>query len=177
MPILLNDLQNTAPVVKTYSPKFFDSKLTGKGGTSAGLLSARNNPLSIDPTVTTSPSDYETYRRNYRAGQTTLNRIPMNPLTTQSLRYMDSVERPDLKDLVKIGTQKNVELYMNMKAQTISIEETTVPDPWGGPSQTKRVFTASYIITLYFVQDITKTTHADEHASCSPSTITTPISS
>lgn len=160
MPILLNDLQNTAPVVKTYSPKFFDSKLTGKGGTSAGLLSARNNPLSIDPTVTTSPSDYETYRRNYRAGQTTLNRIPMNPLTTQSLRYMDSVERPDLKDLVKIGTQKNVELYMNMKAQTISIEETTVPDPWGGPSQTKRVFTASYIITLYYVQDSTKTTHA-----------------
>ena len=72
---------------------------------------------------------------------------------------MDSVERPDLKDLVKIGTQKNVELYMNMKAQTISIEETTVPDPWGGPSQTKRVFTASYIITLYYVQDSTKTTH------------------
>ena len=60
MPIILDnlekDLDNAAQqavAVKTYSPKFFDSKLTGKGGSAPGLLSVRNNPPAV-PTATMS---------------------------------------------------------------------------------------------------------------------------
>ena len=83
MPILLNDLQATAAkAIKTYSPKFFDSKLSGRGGNSVGLLSNKNNPMSVSPLAKTGPHDADTIRRVYRAGQTSVNRIPVNPLTT-----------------------------------------------------------------------------------------------
>ena len=164
MPILLNDLQATAAAakaIKAYSPKFFDSKLTGRGGTSPGLLSNRNNPMSVLPTVATNPGDKDTIRRVYRSGQTAINRIPMNPLTTQALEYMETIERPDLKDMVKIGVDAKgqLELYMHMEIQCITMEETTIPDKWGGPSTTKRDFRCSYICRFFTVKDASDANH------------------
>lgn len=157
MPILLNDLQNTtAQPVKLYTPKFFDAKLTGRGGTSTGVLSAKNNPVSIDPALSTTPSDKETRRKIGRSGQTSYNKIPMNPIINEAWRYMTDHKRPDLKDMALIGQAKNsaaYKLYLHMEAQTITMEETVIPDRWGGPSTTQKEFRANYICTFYAIKD------------------------
>lgn len=158
MPILLNDLQATAAkAVKTYTPKFFDSKLTGRGGNSVGLLSNRNNPAAVLPTLATDPHDKETTPKSYRSGQTTVNRIPMNPLTLEACDYLSKVQRPDLPDMVKIGVHsKNAhrELYLRMDMQAIILEDTMVVDPQTGTSTNKRSFRASYIVGLYDTMDV-----------------------
>ena len=161
MPILLNDLQASAnAIVKSYNPKFFDAKLTGRGGSSAGLLSNKNNPLAIAPTLATNPSDKDTIRRVYRSGQTSINRIPMNPLTTQACEYINEMERPDLKDMACIASHGTKQVYMHMEAQTITIEETTIPDKWGaGPTITQRDFRANYIVHFFIVTNLNSTTH------------------
>ena len=46
MPVILNDLTKNVPI-KVYSPKFFDSKLTGTGK-KIGLLNEARNPIHID---------------------------------------------------------------------------------------------------------------------------------
>ena len=128
MPILLNDLQSSlaAANVKVFTPKFFDSKLTGRGGTTARFLSARNNPASVDPSVVTSPSDKECVRRSYRSGQTTVNRIPMNLIPVRAWEYMRKIKRPDLNDMVCVAKNTSGdEIYLCMEIQTISIEEAT----------------------------------------------------
>ena len=160
MPILLNNLQNAvSQPVKIYVPKFFDTKLTGRGGTSTGVLSIKNNPISIDPKICTNPSDKDTRRKVGRSGQTTTNKIPMNPLTVDAWNYMDDLNRPNPQDLVMIGTSKSAKLYLKMDVQTITMEETVIPDRWGGPSTTQKEFRANYICTFFTVVNQTKMVH------------------
>lgn len=156
MPILLNDLQSSlaAANVKVFTPKFFDSKLTGRGGTTAGFLSARNNPASVDPSVVTSPSDKECVRRSYRSGQTTVNRIPMNLIPVRAWEYMRKIKRPDLNDMVCVAKNTSGdEIYLCMEIQTISIEETIVPSHNGAAPITKKDFRANYICRFFTVHD------------------------
>ena len=57
---------------KVYSPKFFDSKLTGRGGTSnVGLLSAKNNPISVPDSIETLYNHYTLSRKVIRNGNIT----------------------------------------------------------------------------------------------------------
>lgn len=159
MPILLNDLQATAAkAIKTYSPKFFDSKLSGRGGNSVGLLSNKNNPMSVNPLAKTDPHDADTIRRVYRAGQTSVNRIPVNPLTTEAVATMKTLPRPDMADLTKIATHANGDLYINMEVQAMTIEDTTVTDKYGATSN-KKDFKVTYIVTFYHVGDPTNQMH------------------
>lgn len=163
MPILLNDLSKTAKTaVKTYTPKFFHSKLTGRGGSSVGLLSNRNNPASVIPTLTTKASDHDTVRKSYKSGQTSVNHVPVAPLVNAAWNYMHDLDRPDVGDLVKLATDpvSGVELYLIMEAHAMTLEETTVPDPNGGPSSTKKTFRANYAVTFFQAGDMSSSVHA-----------------
>lgn len=162
MPILLDDLQQSTPSVKLYTPKFFHDRLTGRGGTSAGLLSAKNNPNTILPKVTTNYADFSSLKREYRTGQTTTLHIPVHPLTYDSLSMLNKIKRPDLSDMVAIGKQKTTghTLYMDMQIYAISIAETKVPTQNGlGPIQTNRTITQNYLIRLFVVADPNNDTH------------------
>lgn len=166
MPILLNNLQASVQnVAKTYSPKFFDEKLTGRGGNSAGLLSDKNSPLGVNPTLTTRPSDKETRRRTYRSGQTTTIKIPLSAIELTAMDYLDRIQRPELNDMVPIAaytdkrTNQLIELYLHMQAHNITIEETTTADKYGQQTGTKRDFRCCYHVRIFELYNQNDTTH------------------
>ena len=101
MPIILDDVQQNTGTVQTFNPKlFFHDKLTGRGGTTAGLLSARNNPNTIDQNVVTSSSHYSSSKRDYHNGTTQTSIIPMLPIAQDCLNYMTEITRPDISELM-----------------------------------------------------------------------------
>lgn len=163
MPILLDDVQKSvATTVQTFNPKFFSEKLTGRGGTSAGLLSAKNNPVTIDRNLTTCASHYSSNKREIRNGNTVSTQIPIYPLSKDSLDYMKTIQRPDLNDMVLIGKRKNgkEELYMDMSIFSIQINDTKVATQNGlGPMTTSREVIQCYLVRFFAVHDVNKTEH------------------
>lgn len=163
MPILLDDVQKSvATTVQTFNPKFFSEKLTGRGGTSAGLLSAKNNPVTIDRNLTTCASHYSSNKREIRNGNTVSTQIPIYPLSKDSLDYMKTIQRPDLNDMVLIGHRKNgkEELYMDMSIFSIQINDTKVATQNGlGPMTTSREIIQCYLVRFFAVHDVNKTEH------------------
>lgn len=162
MPILLDDIQQSAPAVQTFNPKFFSEKLTGRGGTSAGLLSAKNNPAAIDPQVVTSSSHYGSSKREIRNGNTVSTHIPIYPFSRDILPLIKTLHRPDLNDMVLVGQAKSSksELYMDMSIFAIQINDTKTPTQNGlGPIVTNREFIQCYIVRFFAVNDKNKTEH------------------
>lgn len=156
MPIILDDLQNSTPAVKTYDPKFFSKKLTGRGGTSAGRLSAKNNPVMIDPKVQTSHTNAKVFKSENKNGYTTITQIPLNPIAHETYDYMDEMTIPDLTDMVLIGNINKNELYMFMTINAIILEETSAPAntlSGGKPVQNGCKITTNYQIFFYKIVD------------------------
>lgn len=161
MPIMLDDLQKglAAPAVKTYSPKFFSDKLTGKGGSSAGFLSSRNNPPAVAKNLTTDRSHYKMDRkRSIHNGATTIYTIPVNPVEASLWEDINSWNRPDITDMVKIGEYKNSkksgmkdELYVWMKVTAMTLTETVTTSYYTGQTTTSKSFTPCYQIFFYHV--------------------------
>lgn len=168
MPVLINDLQQSQPVVKTYNPKFFSDKLTGRGGTTAGLLSAKNNPLMIKPNTKTANNDICCTKKTYNSGMTHVWQIPMNPLLRDAWYFMDEMKRPNLGDMVLIGTttKSKAELYMSMEINSLILSETSVKTQNGlGPTVLNRDLKQNYQLTFYTVIDPTNDVHKNVHTS------------
>lgn len=166
MPILLDDIQNQMNTVQTFTPKFFSEKLTGRGGSTAGLLSAKNNPFTIDPKVVTSPSHYKSVKKETRHGNTVSNQIPIYPYAVETMSCLKKLPRPDLSDLVLIGNRKATmnqnaaELYMDMSIAALQMNETKTPAPNGvGPLTTTREFIQCYIVRFFSITDQKNTEH------------------
>ena len=160
MPIRLDDLQaSLQQPVNVYSPKFFSPKLTGKGGTSPGLLSEKNNPASIDPSVTTRLNDYMMHKRSYKSGNTTVNYLPMNPIPQEAWSDMETLKIPNLADMTLIGTGKTGrathQLYMDIRIHAIGIEETVIAPDYhvGGQGYKNTEITTNYQIFLFDICD------------------------
>lgn len=172
MPIILDDLQQNA-VVKSYDPKlFFSSKLTGRGGKSAGRLSAKNNPATIDPAVKTDPDHAYEVRKEYKHKFTTTTQIPLSPIYPK--RYVDTmytITIPELSDMAKIGTQNNNNIYMEMKANVITLEETSAPANMlvnGKPVVSGSKIMVNYQISIFIIRDTNCKTANRSHYSSNP---------
>ena len=109
MPILLDDFQNeesTSTPVKVFSPKFFDNKLTGKGGSSTtGVLSANAHPIAVPANRVTQPLHYAiNNKKSTHNGNTSVYHIPINPLPYDIYDYMQATPIVNLNDLTFIGS-------------------------------------------------------------------------
>ena len=159
MPIIIDDaVQQATSAVQTFNPKlFFHDKLTGRGGTTAGLLSAKNNPNTIDPQVVTSASHYSSHKREYHNGTTQTTIIPVLPIAHDCLPYLEEITRPDTSDLLLIGHSKRgkSDLYMDMQMAGMTISDSKVTTQNGlGPTTTKREFTQCYYVRIFAVSDV-----------------------
>ena len=124
MPIILNDLTNQAKTKqKAFSPKFFDSKLTGVGKTS-GLLKDTLNPHWPDNDKPLRSENVSIHKRTYTNGLTTTSYIPFDPIPVKAWQRIQHVPQPDLSKLTKIGVDNDYELYIDMKVHSLSLEET-----------------------------------------------------
>lgn len=169
MPIILDDLQNT-PVVQSYDPKrFFSTKLTGRGGKSAGRLSAKNNPINIDANVQTDPTNAFVRRKEYKNKFTNTTQIPLNPIYPE--RYNDlmhTITMPELNDMVIVGKLNKDDIYMHMTANAIILEETSAPANTlvgGQPVQTGSKIKVNYLLFFFTVRDTNDRTADNEKLS------------
>lgn len=161
MPIFLDNLQANIANVKTYSPKFFDPKLTGVGK-KTGVLNENRNPANIPAYQTTSQENLSIKKRHYTNGGTEVTIIPVNILSCEAWDYMTVLDVPDLAELTKIGEgplandpTKTVDVYIAMQPHSIVMEETRLV---AQPGQKGSLFsgvskkcTPSYQVILYGV--------------------------
>lgn len=159
MPIFLDntDELDSSSSVKTYSPKFFDTKLTGKGGTSTvGVLSANSHPIAAPAHLTTDTSQFgiDTKQTKHN-GNTTVYRIPINSLPYDIYDYLDNLPVPNLNDLTLIAEnkQKKYKMYLSMKVTAITIEETSTTSYVTGQTSISRKVTPCYQLIFYTVKD------------------------
>lgn len=150
MPIQLNDLTK-APKVATYSPKFFDSKLTGSG-MKIGLLNESRNPAYIDKNQRTSNENINCKKRKYSNGNSTVTFIPFYVLSNDAWTYMNNVTIPEEK--TNIGTitshGETFQVYLSMNVHSIVLEE-IAPQYKNGPSQ--KMLTACYQPFIWLIRD------------------------
>jgi DNA helicase-2/ATP-dependent DNA helicase PcrA len=133
MPIQLNDLTKT-PKVSTYSPKFFDSKLTGVGK-KIGILNEAKNPAHIDKNQRTSGENITCTKHKYSNGNATVMFIPFYIISYDAWGYIKSLDVPeDARTIGTIddhGTTLNVKLSMDVHT---AILEEIAPQYKNGPS-------------------------------------------
>lgn len=162
MPINIDKLpDNVLPT--TFNPKFFDTKLTGRGGTSnTGLLSALNNPVNIAPDVVTNINHANLSKRTMHNGLTTITQIPLGLLPGHNWDYMFDYTVPDDVDILEIGTSIHgkQKLGITMQPQSIVLEETVTPPKNGvGQSSRDKKFTTCYEIMFFTANDLNDRTY------------------
>lgn len=158
MPILLNDLTNSnnMPSLKAYSPKFFDSKLTG-AGKNTGLLKETVNPRWPNNDRPIMSENVRVHKRTSTNGSVTTTYIPVNPIDASAWEYMKVIPQPDLTTLTKIGLDNDYELYIDMKPHSVMLEETSVSNSQpssqanGKTSGITRGLTVCYQLLFYNV--------------------------
>ena len=168
MPIILNNdtvsvldvngqvSTNTNKSLQIFSPKFFNEKLTGKGGTSKGLLSEKVDPKMMR-------SGYTIIDSNMRYGKVstqnkTIYNIPCSMITAPMWNYINEIERPELAEMVKIATKNNEEIYLQVPIYAVQIEENSILQPDGKSKNVYDLF-ASMHVFLYDIKDITNKIH------------------
>ena len=124
MPIDLNQLQEASQAgtkfaimgVKTFTPKFFNSKLTGSGG-KTGILNVNANPINIVKPHTMTFEHINAKKQTYVNGNTTVTSIPVNILSKDGWSYMEQLNVDGIFNMVNIAnitTQNNQKINMNM---------------------------------------------------------------
>lgn len=167
MPVLLNNLQDDlnkaaaqAALVKTYSPKFFDSRLTGSGGAKPGLLSNKNNPISVPATRNTETKHYYIKKKDVvQNGATSIYRYPVNPLTYDAWKIMNKFKYPDIIDLHKVAEYNNtsgthkINVYVKLDVTAFTLEETLNVNNYSGLTTKSITFVPAYQLMFYFITD------------------------
>lgn len=153
MPVILNDLTKNVPV-KVYSPKFFDSKLTGTGK-KIGLLNESRNPVHIDKSQNTSNENINVFKHHYSNGQADVTFVPFYIITPDAWPCMTNINRPDLQDLTCFAEKSNtsgqtMKMYCSMDVHSIVLEE-IVPQYKSAP--TKKNLTACYQLFFWLITD------------------------
>lgn len=153
MPITLNDLTANVPVM-TFTPKFFDSKLTGTGK-KIGLLNEHRNPRSIDPAQNTMSQNIDMYKHHYSNGQADVSFIPFYIITPSAWNDMNDIAYPNPQDMTCIATKSinggsDVNAYVTMETHSAILEE-IVPQYKNGPI--KKNLTMCYRLSLWVIAD------------------------
>lgn len=155
MPILLDNLSAQAHAnIKTYTPTFFDSKLTGSGK-STGLLNAAN-VAGIIPTTTVLSTDALGIRKcHVNNGGTDVRIIPVSPLPYDVFAMAATrhwkFPMPDARYRRKIGTHQthnDVHIYTDMPLYSVTLEETKKPD---GTTEKSQVY--CFRLCMYRIKD------------------------
>ena len=145
MPIILDQINQTV-MSKSHDAKFLNKKLTGKGKKS-GILNDTKHPQFINPAQCTTNDNIMTKKRQYHNGDTTVNFIPLTTILYDMWDYMSQINIPPVTDMHHIGTTKYHDVYIQMKAHTLILEETE-----DNSGKTTRKLTPSYQAFLYLVQ-------------------------
>lgn len=167
MPINIENAieQATTTVVTDYTPNFFNKTvLTGRGGTSRGLLSLKNNPISLPKGRKTTHDNVYMGKKDKRQGTITITQLPLNPIMPCMYDdyLMGAIPKPDLSKLICIGTDmtntKN-KLYMKMDIHAVRLDKETIPPKNGiGQPVYKQDFISVYQCFFYLIQDPNKDT-------------------
>lgn len=164
MPITLNDLTKVTPVV-TFSPKFFDGKLTG-AGKKIGLLNETRNPMNIPANVNTSNENINMRKRHYSNGQADVTQIPFYILSQDAWDSMRYVNIPDRIEMARIAEKSKGnclwEAFLTMHAHSAMLEEV---QPLYKGAGTKKILTVCYRVHLYVVNDASNPRARTESAS------------
>ena len=149
MPIRLDNLAEPSTVV-TYSPKFFNSKLTGTGK-KIGLLNEARNPIHIDKNQKTTHNNISCHKTKFTNGNVEVSIIPLYILTPNAWSDdMHEVKIPDISGLTLISTETNHKLYASMDVHSIQLEE--ISANYNGGSS-KKILTACYQIFIWRIDD------------------------
>lgn len=148
MPIRLDNLSEPTQVI-SYSPKFFDSKLTG-AGKKVGLLNDARNPIHIDKGQTTSSNNINCHKHKFTNGNVEVSMIPLYILTPAAWENMHEIAVPDINDLTLIGTGRNQKIYAAMDVHSILLEEVSAGYK-GGAS--KKILTTCYQVFIWRIND------------------------
>ena len=119
MPIRLDNLSEPTATI-AYSPKFFDSKLTGTGK-KIGLLNDTRNPIHIDKTQNTSNNNINCRKHKFINGNVEVSMIPLYIMTPDAWDDMQEIAIPDINDLTLIGEGRNQKIYVSMDAHSIML--------------------------------------------------------
>ena len=149
-PINANDSQSQAQV-KIFSPKFFDTALTGNGTNRKGRLSENANPAVFPTGIPMTIEHTHVRKTKMTSGLTTTTMIPLNPIPYDAWTDMKYINRPPIVLLHQFGldspTLKN-QLYIEMKPHSIIIEETD-NSTQGGSKSTRMI--PCYQVLIYYV--------------------------
>lgn len=148
MPIRLDNLSEPTTTI-AYSPKFFDSKLTG-AGKKIGLLNDARNPINIDKGQNTSNNNINCQKHKFTNGNVEVSMIPLYIMTPDAWENMQEIAVPDINDLTLIGEGKNQKIYVSMDAHSIMLEE--IAAKYRGGASTK-ILTACYQIFIWRIND------------------------
>lgn len=161
MPIMLDDLTaSTTPVVTVYSPKFFNTSLTGNGK-KQGLLQEQRNPAHVGQNVITPHDAIDPKRSSYKSGQTKVSMMPFFLISSDLMRQITTISAPDdLSDFTKIGTDATGQhdVYARMTIHSAVLSKTTFDaDPithFKPPTQTD--FIAVWHLRVAYIDKTTK---------------------
>lgn len=129
MPIKLNNLEEQLEMTQTiisYTPKFFDSKLTGNGSKTQGLLNEGRNPSHIKKDVRTTNQNINMVKRHYSNGQTEITLVPFYLLCADAWSEIEHWPIPDMNTLQHVGQFTNglhEDIYVGIQAHTLLLEE------------------------------------------------------
>lgn len=136
-----------------YDAKFFDKKLTGNGKTRGVLIEAQNPKNKQDP-QTTSLANYR--HRSYHNGETTITRVPVDPIVYQIMDYMDEAKRPNNfnSEWIAKDASGDVDIRISMPVYAIELAET--PSKTGS---TIRQLNICYKLMVWMVGDDSNRMH------------------
>ena len=161
MPLIIQD-NGTTQVVGTqstnlvsFSPKFFHgSVLTGKGGTSKGLLNENVDPKMYKDGYNIQPNPSMMYNHTYTK-DTEIYQIPffmIHPSLWDSIKEMPL---PELHEMTRIaGKSTGESIYLQMPIHCIELRIQEIPGPAGSSVKTKtKDLSAAFETFVYSVKD------------------------
>lgn len=155
MPIILDDLTTVSQqAVKSYTPKFFDSKLTG-AGKKIGLLSEARNPSNIDKKKQRTLNENINCRKHkFSNGTSDVTGMPLYVLSADAWGLITEMPLPDLSAMKPIGEQTHSyrgtrHAYARLDVHSLILEEKHL----GPKVPIKRELTVCYQLTAFVHND------------------------
>ena len=155
--------------MSAYSPKVFHKQvLTGKGGTSQGLLREQRDPKfyknGYKVAISTNPA-FETTCN----GPTKIYSIPFAIIPSDIWQEIETFDMPDISEVTLIATKGAEKVYLWMPIYAALVQEEQIPGPAGsGTTTTSRDLSASMHLFLFYQKDGTSNSFTQQkyHDAC-----------
>ncbi len=153
MPVDITQLNKQTTQTVQLSPKFFNDKLTGKGG-KVGVLSILRNPANLSPDTTSSQEAFRSYRYKVQNNGALLEVTPMSVVSRNMWRnLMTTYYHPDTAEMTKLtNLSADGDIYIHTRMFSAMYTETPAMTKHG--SVTKK-WEFVYQVFLYRLNDKT----------------------